>query len=1640
MRKNKKTLLFTTAVALFGVFVAAISTAAWFQIDSQPISTSMVTGSSSLTIDNVDGIKKEEIIDPATGLPSVSSNLTRKSSIDEDVVSTNIDKGTIDTNFDVPSEGIGYYLIKKNPGGTFKYTYNSQSYATKFETEYDDSNIIAIASLTTNASSVFRLKHYTFRDSKTVNVQESISSIYPTTSGYSLDATTKDVTVPAGTYRIWYNTSTKAIGFEDNTNSLDVLNTSEAVSRSAPKEVRGDTTTRGKLNTKSTTENVNNITINLQDQTNGYGDGDYSFTKIYDPIIHIWNISLHDDFAYSDLKAAHDAGVNLGQQGGTTPTFESNNTIANIRLCWVSNDGNNKNWKWDVPWFITNFKYNYCNTRSTKNWASTNNEGLSGVGITHTDYVYASGQTSCSVSYTESSGSTISTNKYTVTFDSGDGSSVSPKYAYQYGKISAPSAPTLANHVFNGWNLTSPTGSSYTFGSPITSDFTLYANWSEIYHVTYNKNSASATGSVPTDSNDYAYNAEVTVKGNTGSLALSNHRFGGWNKKADGSGSHYVSGDTFNITEQTTLYAEWIRRYTLTYNPNGADTGSAPSADTRDVGAVITVEGNSGSLDKANVVFDGWSLYPNGTGTVYGPGHTTTYTLNGDTNLYARWVTALTVTYDGNGSTGGTVPSDTAKYKSGDTITVKAGTPTKTGYRFDGWQISGSGTVYSSGSSFSISANTTLVAKWTQVFTVTYYANNATSGTVPTDSNLYVDNALVTIKSNSGSLTRDGYKFVGWNTRADGNGVDYSASGSANFRIHADLILYAKWDDISPSGTTYRVKVFDPNNYLGGSAYIYAWDDPNDVDPDKLNGYDRPRTSMSSGTDSVSGRTIYYFDLSISYSNFIISNNAYWNHKQTDNLSKTLALQNNANGNYYVITGDGVENGAHYTGSWYKDLAKTDTYRYYYFDNTGKWPNPYVYSWKDSARDSGGDIATDGVYELFYSENQAWGGQAMDKPATDVTLTINGKTATIDKTYIWYKDISASYDKIIFTGGGTSTAADNQTVDEECGAEYNNYLFKITGTVDSGPDAGKQDGNWYNVIYNVSFKASYFIKGRDDTTRKSTLSSQSLGENGFSFGLDDYVAPTSGYNSSKQVKDTSNAILYNFERANSNWYTDEACTLTYSATTIEEDLTLYAKYVVDLDNYTTIYVDDTTPGWGDSLYVLDSGGTECYFQAKKNMTNIYKFTAPNNWMVRFRNTSATGATSGNTWTLTYNLTSVADKTFVYIGNDGGNNRPVTARTVASVATYGTAKIQKYNTSTSSWDDIATMETGDGSSNNYFIYEHGARIAVGSRIRVYITGSSVTGLNGSYEYEKYQHDAALETVNNKLPFYLQKDGTTIKTARYTSNARFNFYITGAKTLSIAMVPDLGNGYYIMKCDNSLKLDNGDYDTNSFLGGLKMTSNSNYSADYNGFYATSGDKIFIKSYIDAVDTPYTTAGRMSGATMTSGIITFTSSGYFDISVVNGAVNVTSYEPSSFFCLNKVDISNVDTSSHIAAQSTGLVLEVTFECDNPYDTTISLDINNALKDYVGVALYVTDTQLTDSEAYTLLTTYRGQLSNNANVADQNNFTISANSGSTKYYAYIIIDYIPSAVDADYSDFLAAYNASRNLLFYLKSTQPAD
>ncbi|WP_145407642.1 InlB B-repeat-containing protein [Paenibacillus xylanexedens] len=77
-------------------------------------------------------------------------------------------------------------------------------------------------------------------------------------------------------------------------------------------------------------------------------------------------------------------------------------------------------------------------------------------------------------------------------------------------------------------------------------------------------------------------------------------------------------------------------------------------------------------------------------------------------------------------------------------------------------------------------------------YNVKYDGNGATGGQEPVDSQSYENGHTVTVSDNSGDLVRTGFAFNGWNTRADGSGINYVANNKFNINV-SDVTLYALW-------------------------------------------------------------------------------------------------------------------------------------------------------------------------------------------------------------------------------------------------------------------------------------------------------------------------------------------------------------------------------------------------------------------------------------------------------------------------------------------------------------------------------------------------------------------------------------------------------------------------------------------------------------------------------------------------------------------------------------------------------------------------------------------------------------------------------------------------------------------------------
>ena len=442
---------------------------------------------------------------------------------------------------------------------------------------------------------------------------------------------------------------------------------------------------------------------------------------------------------------------------------------------------------------------------------------------------------------------------YTVTYDGNTNTSgaapvdTSSPYSANSQVTVLGNTGSLAKpgYTFAGWNTAANgSGTSYSPTSTFTinSNTTLYAQWTPVapttYTVTYLGNT-NTSGTAPTDSSSpYSSGTSVSILGNSGSLTKSGVAvFAGWNTSADGSGTNYVGGDTFNITQNTILYARWIASGSrLRYNANAGTGGSGPAPSSSGTYytpfSTANIVGNTGPFTNTNgYAFGGWNTLANGTGTSYPAGSQYTMLGSGTVDLYAQWINPAinyTLTYNPGTGGSGTAPNspNPTTYNSNATATVLGNIgsytnsdPTKTFY---GWNTSadGTGTSYLAGSTRTMVANTTLYAQWvpaTPQYTVNYLGNGAT-GTIPAQT--YPGGVQATILGQS-SLTRPGYAFLGWNTATDGTGSIYQPTSSVV--INSNVTLYAQWapGTVIKDCGSFTGAVSNSNIYLSGGRTLF---------------------------------------------------------------------------------------------------------------------------------------------------------------------------------------------------------------------------------------------------------------------------------------------------------------------------------------------------------------------------------------------------------------------------------------------------------------------------------------------------------------------------------------------------------------------------------------------------------------------------------------------------------------------------------------------------------------------------------------------------------------------------------------------------------------------------------------------------
>ncbi len=236
--------------------------------------------------------------------------------------------------------------------------------------------------------------------------------------------------------------------------------------------------------------------------------------------------------------------------------------------------------------------------------------------------------------------------------------------------------------------------------------------------------------------------------------------------------------------------------YSITYDANGADSGTVPASQNKLAGKTVTLAKNSGNLTKEHHTFSGWNTQADGKGQFYGEG--TTYATDANVTLYAQWTKwnqVEPVQFD--------VGSGNVKFNT--QVTISTATPNATIH----YTVNGSGEQIGAEGQpvvITITSDATISAYATYdgmipstetsanyklyTYTITYDGNGSDGGAVPVQQTK-IDDYPVELAGNTGNLTKTGYTFSGWNTAADGTGTSYA--NGVSYAATGDITLYAQW-------------------------------------------------------------------------------------------------------------------------------------------------------------------------------------------------------------------------------------------------------------------------------------------------------------------------------------------------------------------------------------------------------------------------------------------------------------------------------------------------------------------------------------------------------------------------------------------------------------------------------------------------------------------------------------------------------------------------------------------------------------------------------------------------------------------------------------------------------------------------------
>ena len=401
------------------------------------------------------------------------------------------------------------------------------------------------------------------------------------------------------------------------------------------------------------------------------------------------------------------------------------------------------------------------------------------------------------------------------------------------GRIATANPKTVAGYESEFSNYTiDPNSTTINKKTTVTANFTRKA---EKYTITLDNKNAKIAG---TTAIYEKYNAGIYLDSDlkTAMTTSANpitkpnktgYTFKGYYTKENGQGDQIINENGYitdkmtntTYTANATLYAYYTANtYTVTYNSNGGSGTMANDTAIYNSNFITT----KNTFARTGYTFNGWNEKTDGTGTVWGlttsgvyeSGKSWKWTYTKNITLYAQWkVNSYTLTVNPNGGTwNNSTSASTITQNYGTTYTLA--NPTKPGYTFTGWTLSGKGSLSGSTYTFADGAGT-LTANYTESnYIVTYDATtNGGSTAKQTASTKYKSSVDLTKKAE-----KSGYEFVGWNTNKDATSALTSYEMPAkNVTLYAiyKKTLTATFNYYNSKSETRSVTIY--NNATSGS-------------------------------------------------------------------------------------------------------------------------------------------------------------------------------------------------------------------------------------------------------------------------------------------------------------------------------------------------------------------------------------------------------------------------------------------------------------------------------------------------------------------------------------------------------------------------------------------------------------------------------------------------------------------------------------------------------------------------------------------------------------------------------------------------------------------------------------------------------